>query len=277
LSELFEQIESSDKSTRQSAAKSLGDVRTKAALRALLDTAQNDPEKDVRKAAVASIEKLGDPEAIPVLENIFNDDRDRGTRNMAKDAANTIRVSGSPLPEGEDIGYSAADAERARADARALEGHEVKQAGLYVKLQESLKYRIDRDNFLIDEEGTIIESMKGTGKIEVKNTGNQDRIWAIDARLENVDEVTFPREEDQKIAVFGNSFEVKELDPQAIQAVPFEFEVGVPKLKLVEDFWDLEKSDSPPTFSRGTETGMRFTLKLTNENDFKNILESLLQ
>ncbi|MFX0182620.1 MAG: HEAT repeat domain-containing protein [Candidatus Hodarchaeota archaeon] len=274
MSELFEQIESSDKNTRQSAAKSLGEVRTKAALRALLDTARNDPEKDIRKAAISSIEKLGDPEAIPVLEKISNDDRDRGTRNMAKDAANTIRESGSPLPEGEDVGYSAADAERARADARALEGHEVEQAGLYVKLWESLKYRIDQDNFLIDEEGTIIESIKGTGKIEVKNTGNNDRIWAIDATLENVDEVTFPREEDQEIAVFGNSFEVKELDPQAIQAIPFEFEVGVPKLKLVEDFWDLEKTDSPPTFSRGTETGMRFTLKLTNENNFalKNVI-----
>ncbi|MFX0149232.1 MAG: HEAT repeat domain-containing protein [Candidatus Hodarchaeota archaeon] len=274
MSELYEQIESSDKITRERAARSLGDVRTKTALRALLDTAKNDPEKDVRKAAIDSIEKLGDPEAIPTLEQISNDDRDRGTRNKAKDAANTIRISGSPLPEGEDVGYSAADAERARADARALEGHEAGQAGLYVKLQESLKYRIDRDNFLIDEEGTIVESMRGTGRIEVKNTGNQDRIWAIDATLKNVDEVTFPREEDQEIAVFGNSFAIKELNPQAIQAVPFEFEVGVPKVKLIEDFWDLEKPDSPPIFSRGETTGMRFTLKLSNENNFaiKNVI-----
>jgi hypothetical protein len=274
LSELYEQIESSDKITRERAARSLGDVRTKTALRALLDTAKNDPEKDVRKTAIDSIEKLGDPEAIPTLVQISNDDRDRGTRNKAKDAANTIRISGSPLPEGEDVGYSAADAERARADARALEGHEARQAGLYVKLKESLKYRIDQDNFLIDEEGTIVESMRGTGSIEVKNTGNQDRIWAIDAYLENVDEVTFPREEDQEIAVFGNTFAIKELDPQGTQAVPFEFEVGVPKIKLTEDFWDLEKTDSPPIFSRGEATGMRFTLKLANENNFtiKNVI-----
>ncbi|MFX0209235.1 MAG: HEAT repeat domain-containing protein, partial [Candidatus Hodarchaeota archaeon] len=65
MSELYEQIESSDKNTRERAARSLGDVRTKTALRALLDTAVNDPEKDVRKAAIDSIEKLGDPEAIP--------------------------------------------------------------------------------------------------------------------------------------------------------------------------------------------------------------------
>ena len=103
----------------------------------------------------------------------------------------------------------------------------------------------------------------------VKNTGKNDRIWGIDAFLEGVDDVDFDRSEDQETVVFGNSFGIKELDPQGTQAVSFNFQVEAPRLKLTEEFWDLEKPDSPPAFSRGTEAGMRFTLELTNEFDWK--------
>ncbi|MHA1215348.1 MAG: HEAT repeat domain-containing protein [Candidatus Hodarchaeales archaeon] len=263
MSQYFEKLESRNKNERKQAAQALGNVRTKVSLRALLDTAQNDPDKDVRKLAIDSIVKLGDPEAVSVLEKISRDDKDRGVRNKAKNAISKVKSSGRSLPESED--YSAQDAERAREDARAFEEHEKRQAGLKVKLEEKLKYRIDRDNNLIDEEGNPITSLKGTGKIEVANTGRKDRIWGIDATLEGVDEVTFKVDEEQGTAVFGNSFALKELNPQDSKHVPFEFEVAAPKLKLEEDFWDLEKSDSPPLFIRGEETGMKFTVSLTNE------------
>ena len=261
----FEKLESSDKNSRIEAAKALGNTRTKASLRALLEIVEKDPEKDVRKAAVDSLEKLNDPEAIQVLERVGENDKDRGTRNNAKDAVKTIRDTGTPLPETE---FAEEDAVRAREDFRALEEHEAKQAGLNVLLEENLKYRIDRDNNLVDENDSLIESLKCNGKIEVTNNGTNDRIWAIETFLEGIDEVTFVRGEDQEITVFGNSFEIKELDPQGKQAVSFDFEVAAPRLKIKEDFWDLEKTDAPPTFSRGVEAGMRFTLELINDFDW---------
>ncbi|NHJ01309.1 MAG: HEAT repeat domain-containing protein, partial [Candidatus Heimdallarchaeota archaeon] len=118
----FDRLESSDKYTRIRAADALGNVRTKAALRALLDAARNDPDKDVRKAALDSIEKLRDPEALKTLEKIASDDKDRGTRSKAKDVIKTIETSGRELPESE--AFSESDADRSRRDARALEEHE---------------------------------------------------------------------------------------------------------------------------------------------------------
>jgi uncharacterized repeat protein (TIGR01451 family) len=248
----FEDLESSDRGTRERAARSLGQQRTKAALRALLEVAEKDIEKDVRKVAIESIEKLNDPEALSVLERIQDEDRDRGTRNKAKDAINTIRTSGTPIPPSE--GFSESDAERAREDYRALEEHEKKQAGLNVKLEEVLKYRIDQENNMVDEDNSPIDLLQGSGKVIVANAGNRDRIWAIDATLSNVDGVKFLVDEEQGTAVFGNSFALKELNPQDSKYVSFDFEVVAPKLNLKEDFWDLEN-----------EAGMRFTIELTNE------------
>ena len=262
----FEKLESGDKNTRVEAATALGNTRTKTALRALLKIVENDQEKDVRKAAIDSLMKLNDPEAIPILEKIANDDKDRGTRGKAKDAVKTIQSSGTPLPSTE---FSREDAERAREDFRALEAHEAKQAGLKVKLQEILTYRIDRDNNLVNDNDEPVEALQGKGEIGVTNTGNNDRIWAIDAFLEGVDDVTFDRSEDQEIVVFGNSFGIKELDPQEKKGVKFEFQVEAPRLRIKEDFWDLEKEDAPPTFSRGSEAGMRFTIELGNDFDWR--------
>lgn len=262
----FSDLESSDRASRERGARALGQKRSKASLRALLETVEQDSDKDVRKVAVESIQKLNDPEAIPVLERVQNNDKDRGVRNKAKDAIKSIRSSGKDLPESE--GFSASDADRARGDTRALEDHEKTQAGLHVKLEETLKYRIDRENNLVDEENNLLASLNSTGKVIVTNAGTRDKIWAIDATLTEVDGVTFKVDEEQGTAVFGNSFGLKELDPQGQKYVAFDFEVEAPKLKLKEDFWDLEKTDSPPTFSRGTEAGMRFTIELTNEFDW---------
>ena len=158
----FEKLESGDKNTRVEAAKALGNTRTKTSLRALLNIAENDQEKDVRKAAIDSLEKLNDPEAIPTLEKVAQDDKDRGTRNRAKDVANKIQSSGAPLPDTE---FSEEDAKRAREDFRALEAHEVKQTGLHVKMQEILTYRIDQDNNLIGDNDEPIETLQGKGEI----------------------------------------------------------------------------------------------------------------
>jgi hypothetical protein len=267
----IKKLESSDKKTREEAANALGNTRTKASLRALLKIAVSDNEKDVRKAAVESLGKLNDPEAIPILQKIAENDKDRGTRSKAKDAVQDIQSSGVSLPETE---FSKEDAARAREDFRALEEHEAKQAGLHVKMRETLTYRIDRDNNLIGDTDEAIETLQGKGEIGVTNTGKNDRIWAIDAFLEGVDEVTFDRSEDQEIVVFGNSFGIKELDPQETKGVKFEFQVEAPRLRLKEEFWDLEKPESPPTFSRGTEAGMRFTIELANEFEWnlKNVV-----
>ncbi|UCG04303.1 MAG: HEAT repeat domain-containing protein [Candidatus Heimdallarchaeota archaeon] len=267
----IQNLESSDKNKRVAAAKALGNTRTKVSLRALLEVAEGDSEKDVRKEAIESLGKLNDPEAIPVLEKIAENDKDRGARNKAKDITIKIRSSGASLPETD---FSEEDARRAREDFRALEEHEVKQAGLHVKLKETLTYRIDQDNNLIGENDEPIETLQGKGEIGVTNTGSNDRIWAIDAFLEGVDEVTFDRSEDQEIIVFGNSFGIKELSPQETKGVHFDFSVEVPQLRIKEEFWDLEKPDSPPTFSRGTEAGMRFTIELGN--DFEWNLENVV-
>ncbi len=262
----FNDLESSDRGDRERAVRSLGQQRTKASLRALLEAVEKDNDKDVRKAAIESLQKLNDPEALSVLKRIQDDDKDRGVRNKAKDVIKSIEASGTPIPESD--GFSETDAERARDDYRALEEHEKTQAGLHVKLEESLKYYIDQENNLVDETGTPIESFKGVGKVIVTNAGNKDKIWAIDTILTDVDGVQFEVDEEQGTAVFGNSFALKELDPQGQKYVPFDFEVPAPKLKLVEDFWDLEKTDSPPTFSRGADAGMRFAIELTNEFDW---------
>ncbi|MHA2304094.1 MAG: HEAT repeat domain-containing protein [Candidatus Hodarchaeales archaeon] len=262
----FNDLESSDRGARERAARSLGQQRTKASLRALLETVEKDNDKDVRKTAIESIQKLNDPEALSVLKGVQDKDKDRGVRNKAKEAVKSIEASGASIPESD--GFSESDAQRARDDYRALEEHEKTQAGLHVKLEESLKYRIDQENNLVNEDNAPIESFKGTGKIIVANAGSKDRIWAIDATLTGVDGVHFEADEEQGTAVFGNSFALKELDPQGQKYVPFDFETRAPKLKLVEDFWDLEKTDSPPTFSRGTDAGMRFTIELTNEFDW---------
>lgn len=258
----IEKLESGDKNKRVEAVKALGNTRTKASLRALLETVEKDDEKDVRKAALDSLEKLNDPEAIPILERVAKEDKDRGVRNRAKDVANTIQNTGSPLSETD---FSEEDATRAREDFRALEEHEAKQAGLHVKLRETLTYRIDQDNNLINENDEPIEALQGEGEVGVTNTGSNDRIWAIDAFLEGVDEVTFDRSEDQEIVVFGNSFGIKELSPKETKGVKFDFRVEAPRLRIKEEFWDLEKPESPPTFSRGAEAGMRFSIELGND------------
>lgn len=262
---MFNNLESRDKNNRVEAARALGNTRTKASLRALLEAVERDDEKDVRKAAIDSLIKLNDPEAIPILERVAEYDRDRSTRNKAKDAAKSIRETGVPL---KDTAFSEEDADRAREDYRALEEHEAKQAGLHVRLEETLKYRINQDNELVDENDSPLDFIKGTGKVKVTNTGKKDRIWGIDAFLRDIDEVTFDRSEDQEVIVFGNSFGIKELDPQGSKAVTFDFQVDAPRIKIKEEFWDLEKPESPPTFSRGTETGMRFTIELTNDFDY---------
>ncbi|MFW9777575.1 MAG: HEAT repeat domain-containing protein [Candidatus Heimdallarchaeota archaeon] len=268
----FENLESSDKDTRKSAAIALGNVRTKSSLRALLDAAKNDLEKDVRKAAIDSITSLGDPEAIPVLEQISIDDKDRGTRNKARDAVDAIRASGISLPESED--YSESDADRARSDFRALEEHEKGQSGLKVRLQETIKYRIDRENNLVNLEGEKITSLTGTGKLEIANTGKKDRIWGIDAELEGVENVLFDADIEQGTAVFDDSFALKELNPSEAKSVPFTFDLPAPQVLLVEHFWDSEKTDSPPIFSRGEEASMRFTIEVANQFDWplKNVI-----
>ncbi len=260
----YDQYRNSSKDEKISAIKTLERQRNKSALHALFEFALKDQDKDVRKTAIDSIVVLNDPEAVSVLQRIQQDDRDRGARNKAKDGANKIQQFGRPLGEGE---FSEEDEERAADDYRALDESEKGQAGLYVKIQETLQYRIDRDNNLVDEEGEQIDGLVGTGKLEIANTGSKDRIWAVDAVLEGVDEVTFEADEEQGTAVFGNSFALKELDPKSSKYVPFEFQVEAPKLTIKEDFWDLEKEDSPPLFTRGEESGMKFTLQLTNEFD----------
>ncbi|MHA1941078.1 MAG: HEAT repeat domain-containing protein [Candidatus Hodarchaeales archaeon] len=247
--------------------KTLERQRNRDALLVLFDFAKKDVDKDVRKAAIDSILVLNDPEAIPVLQTIQSDDRDRGVRNKAKSAARSIQTSGKPISPEE---FSESDEERASEDFRALDESEKKQAGLNVRVQENFKYFIDRDNNLTDEEGEELSSLTASGKVEIKNTGRKDRIWAIDAVLEGVDNVTFDADEEQGTAVFGNSFALKELDPQEVKYVPFQFEAGKPQLKIEEDFWDAvaEDSETPPIFSRGEETAVRFTLKLTNEHDW---------
>ena len=260
----YDELRNATKNVKLDAIKTLERQRNKSALHALFPFALKDQDKDVRKAAIDSIVVLNDPEAVSVLQRIQQDDRDRGARNKAKDGAAKIQQSGRPLGES---AFSEEDEERAADDYRALDESEKGQGGLYVKIQESLQYRIDRDNNLVDEEGEEIDGLVGTGKLEVVNTGSKDRIWAIDAVLEGVDEVTFAADDEQGAAVFGNSFALKELDPKSSKHVPFEFQVEAPKLILNEDFWDLEKEDSPPLFTRGEESGMKFTLQLTNEFD----------
>jgi uncharacterized repeat protein (TIGR01451 family) len=260
----YDEYRNISKEQKISAIKTLEKQRNKSSLHILCDFALKDQDKDVRKSAIDSIVVLNDPEAVSVLQRIQRDDKDRGARNKAKDGANRIQQFGKPLGESE---FSEEDEERAAGDYRALEESEKGQAGLYVKIQESLQYRIDRDNNLVDEEGEEISGLVGTGKLEIVNTGSKDRIWAIDAILEGVDEVIFNADEAQGTAVFGNSFALKELDPKSSKYVPFEYQVEAPKLSVQEDFWDLEKEDSPPLFARGEESGMKFTIKLTNEFD----------
>ncbi len=247
--------------------KTLERQRNRDALLVLFDFARKDEDKDVRKAAIDSILVLNDPEAIPVLQTIQSEDRDRGVRNKAKSAAKSIRSSGRPISSEE---FSEADEDRAEDDFRALDESEKEQPGLYVRVQENFKYFINSDSNLVNEEGEVLESLLGSGKVEIKNDGRKDRIWAIDAMLEGVDNVTFEADEEQGTAVFGNSFALKELNPQETKFVPFQFEVGKPKLRVQEDFWDAEFYDleTPPVFSRGEETGIRFTMKLTNEYDW---------
>jgi hypothetical protein len=169
-----------------------------------------------------------------------------------------------------DTSFSDEDKVRASEDYRALEGSEAGQSGLVVKIQEKLEYRIDKDNNLIDEEGEVLDSLTASGKVEIINNGRKDKIWAIDAILEGVDDVNFDADEEQGTAVFGNSFSLKELGPQDSKFVPFNFTIEQPKLKLNENFWDAgdAESEAPPVFSRGEETGMRFVVTLTNEFDW---------
>ena len=254
-------------SEKLNAIKSFERQKDKAALQVLFDFARKDQDKDVRKAAVDSIVVLNDPEAVTVLQKIQSDDRDRGVRNKAKDGAKKIQQSGKPLDE---ISFSEEDDERASEDFRALDESEAGQSGLKVKIQEKLQYRIDKDNNLIDEEGEVMNSLTASGQVEIINNGRKDKIWAIDAILEGVDEVTFGTDEEQGTAVFGNSFSLKELGPQDSKFVPFNFTIDQPKLKVNENFWDAEDQDSerPPAFSRGEETEMRFVVTLTNEFDW---------
>ena len=233
----------------------------------MIDFARRDQEKDVRKAAIDSILVLNDPEAVSALQRIQSDDRDRGVRNKAKDAAKKIQQSGRPLDESS---YSDEDEDRASEDYRALDESEAGQSGLKVKITEKLQYRIDKDNNLVDEEGEVMNSLTASGKVEIINNGRKDKIWAIDAILEGVDEVSFEVEEEQGTAVFGNSFSLKELGPQDSKYVPFNFTIEQPKLKVKENFWDAEDQDSetPPMFSRGEETEMRYVVSLTNEFDW---------
>ena len=233
----------------------------------MFDFARKDQEKDVRKAAIDSILVLNDPEAVSVLQKIQNDDRDRGVRNKAKDAAKKIQQSGKPLDESS---FSDEDDERADEDFRALDESEAGQSGLLVKISEKLQYRIDKDSNLVDEDGELMTSLTASGKVEIINNGRKDKVWGIDAILEGVDEVTFDADEEQGTAVFGNSFSLKELGPQNTKFVPFNFTMEQPKLKVQENFWDAEYWDleAPPVFSRGEETQMRFAIALTNDFDW---------
>ena len=184
-------LKSSDE--KLNAIQSLERQRDKAALGNLCDYARLDQDKDVRKAAIDSILVLNDPESVSVLQKIQNDDRDRGVRNKAKDAAKKIQQSGRPLGA---TSYSDEDEDRASEDYRALDESEAGQSGLKVKIEEKLQYRIDKDNNLVDEEGEVMDNLTASGKVEIINNGRKDKIWAIDAVLEGVDEVTFEADEE---------------------------------------------------------------------------------
>ena len=262
----YDEYRSRSKDEKIAQVKSLERQGSIDALRELFNFAEKDAEKDVRKAAIDSILVINNPIAIPVLRRIQSDDKDRGTRNKAKSAANQIEESGQAVDES----FSAADEERAAEDYRALDESERGQAGLLVKIEENLEYKIDKDGRLLNEEGEVVDNLTAKGKVEIINNGRNDRIWAIDAILENVDAVTFEADEEQGTAVFGNSFSLKELDPQSSKFVPFEFEVETPKLQVTENFYDLEYADleAPPVFSRGEETGMKFSISVENNYDW---------
>jgi len=254
-STLLDELKSKDIMRRQKAAEKLGKIRTKNAIRTLLEVAQRDKEKDVRKAAIKSLQALGDPEAAPILKEISQKDSDRGVRREATKAVNVLQ-------------FSERDRLRAERDRRAFEKGEAAQPGLLCKIKEKVSFWISRDGKLIDEQGNPIKNITGTGSIKITNTGKQDRIWAIEANLRNIEKINFAPEP-EGVSIHDSTLSLKELEASKTESVGYEFQLDKPKVHLVEKFADLENEELIPIFSRGTETAMRLKLNVQNAYPFK--------
>ncbi|MFX0163539.1 MAG: HEAT repeat domain-containing protein [Candidatus Hodarchaeota archaeon] len=252
---LLEDLKNKKVEVREKAAKKLGKYRTKTALHALLETAQNDNNQNVRKAAIKSIRDLDDPEAIPTLKKISKKDEEKDIRDEADRALKEIQ-------------FSEADRLRAERDARALEKGEATQGGLYCKIKENASYWMDREGNLTNEKGNPVKKLTGTGLISITNTGDEDRIWAIKAKLKNAEKVDFVKEF-ENVSVEDSTVSINELEASDTAHIGFKFQLDKPKVYLEEDFVDAENEEIIPTFSRGMETGMQLKLKITNDYDYK--------
>lgn len=75
---------------RQRAAKRLGNLRSRDALPGLLAALTNDPFWMVRQAIIQALEKIDDPAAIPILEDVAVQDDFLTIRSYAEKAVGTL-------------------------------------------------------------------------------------------------------------------------------------------------------------------------------------------
>jgi len=91
----FLKDEEMDVTIRANAALALGDLKNKAAMDALLACLQ-DKSSGVRKNAIKSLSKLGDPKAIPPLEEMAQSENDVGVRGEAQKALEKLKKTKKP-------------------------------------------------------------------------------------------------------------------------------------------------------------------------------------
>lgn len=124
VSPLIETLADEDPFVRMEAARSLGENPRPAAREPLEAVARQDPRWEVRHASVVSLARVGQREAIPVLEALLEDDEElvrvaarRGLRRLA--ATERIQRSGRlpALPEPGDEHIDDDDQPPARLDA----------------------------------------------------------------------------------------------------------------------------------------------------------------
>ncbi len=129
-----------------------------------------------------------------------------------------------------------------------------------IKIKEKIALYQERDGSLSTSKETT-----RTGKIEILNNSDKDRLWDIDLKFENVSQTDITDE----------SFSVKELDPETSKEIEYAFEGDVISKLSVEEF--ISTAGDPDIESYSLSVGaeneifMRVTIKNSEYEEVSKI------
>jgi len=164
-------------------------------------------------------------------------------------------LKGEELEEGEEVikhDQKTYDEDTGQVEGEIKVGDTTLESKLVpIKIDEKIEIHYEHDGTPSDKE------ISRTGKIEIINDSEKDRLWDIDLKFENLSQTTI--EED--------SVKLQELNPKATKEFEYEFEATVEPELTVEEFISTVGDPDVESYSLGinTENEIFIRLKLTNK------------